>query len=84
MSTKNTLIALAAGAAVGTVATLLFAPASGKETRSKLAKQGKKLTSVMKDLEKKGRELAGTAKETAKETVKEAAVNGAAKVASKL
>lgn len=78
MSTKNTLIALAAGAALGTVAALLFAPASGKETRSKLVKQGKKLTSVMKDLEKKGRDLAGNAQETAKESV-----NGAGKLATK-
>ncbi|MCB9163574.1 MAG: YtxH domain-containing protein [Flavobacteriales bacterium] len=87
MSTKNTLIALAAGAAVGTLATLLFAPASGKETRSKLMKQGRKLKSVVKDLEAKGREMAGNAKEAAKEAAKDAAkaavVNGAAKAATK-
>lgn len=83
MSTKNTLIALAAGAAVGTVAALLLAPASGKETRSSLMKQGKKLKSVVKDLEAKGREMAGNAKEAAMDAAKAAVANGAAKAATK-
>ncbi len=84
MSTKNTLIALAAGAAVGTVAALLLAPASGKETRSNLMKQGQKLKSVVKDLEAKGREMADNAKEAAKDAAKAAVANGAAKAATKV
>jgi len=69
---------------VGTVAALLLAPASGKETRSNLMKQGKKLKSVVKDLEAKGREMADNAKEAAKDAAKAAVANGAAKAATKV
>ncbi|PRP67758.1 YtxH domain-containing protein [Nonlabens agnitus] len=49
----NAIIALAAGAAIGAVAALLYAPDSGEKTRKKLTKQAKKTQS---DIEKKTRE----------------------------
>ncbi|MCB9184184.1 MAG: YtxH domain-containing protein [Flavobacteriales bacterium] len=76
MTTKSTYIAIATAAAVGAAAALLLAPASGKETRSKLMKQGKKLRSELGDLVNKGRDLADTAKTAAR--------NGAAHAASKV
>lgn len=76
MPTKSTYIALAAGAAVGAVTALLFAPASGKETRSKLAKQGKKLRKDLNEMVEKGR----AAVDSAKEVAKEAAKNGASPI----
>ncbi|MEO8591250.1 MAG: YtxH domain-containing protein [Flavobacteriales bacterium] len=57
MSTKSTiaiaLTALAAGAALG----LLLAPASGKETRKKLAKKGSDLKARLSDMMEEGNEL---------------------------
>ena len=54
MSTKNNvaiaLAALAAGAAIG----LLFAPASGKDTRSKLARKGTDLRDSLADMMEEG------------------------------
>jgi len=38
----NALVALVAGAAVGAVAALLYAPDSGEKTRKKISKQAKK------------------------------------------
>ncbi|GAK95909.1 hypothetical protein JCM19294_2691 [Nonlabens tegetincola] len=37
--TGNTIIALAAGAALGAIAGILYAPESGKKTRKKLKKR---------------------------------------------
>lgn len=57
MSTKSTiaiaLTALAAGAAIG----LLLAPASGAETRKKLAKKGSDLRDRLADMLEEGGEL---------------------------
>ncbi len=57
MSTKNNvaiaLAALAAGAAVG----LLFAPASGKDTRRKIARKGSDLRDSLTDMLEEGSEL---------------------------
>ena len=39
MSKSNTLIALTAGAALGVVAGMLYAPDSGEKTRKKLKKE---------------------------------------------
>ena len=57
MSTKNNvaiaLAALAAGAAIG----LLFAPASGKDTRRKLVRKGSDLRDSLTDMLEEGSEL---------------------------
>ncbi|WP_124979128.1 YtxH domain-containing protein [Nonlabens xiamenensis] len=50
---SNALIALAAGAAIGVAAGMLYAPDSGEITRKKLKKQAKK---AQKDIDKKARE----------------------------
>jgi len=60
----NALIALVAGAAVGAVAAILYAPDSGEKTRKKISKQAKK---TQADIERSTREtynnLAGRATE---------------------
>lgn len=53
--TGKTFLAALAGAAVGAGLALLFAPASGKETREKIAH---KLDDVKEDLKEKGSKLA--------------------------
>lgn len=60
-TTAKVLIALAAGAAVGAVLGILFAPAKGEETREELVNKGKKLAD---DIARKVKE----AKEKCKET----------------
>jgi gas vesicle protein len=62
MSTQSNfaiaLTALAAGAALG----ILFAPASGKETRRKIAKKGTDLKDRLAELVEEGGELLNTMK----------------------
>lgn len=48
----NTLIALAAGAAIGAAAGLLYAPESGEKTRKKIKKQAKK---AQRDIDEQAR-----------------------------
>ena len=50
------LIALGAGAAIGGVLALLFAPAKGVETRQKIAESGKKLKDQFNEKLKLGKE----------------------------
>ncbi|XVJ64764.1 MAG: YtxH domain-containing protein [Lacibacter sp.] len=50
------LIALGAGAAIGGVVGLLFAPAKGVETRQKIAESGKKLKDQFNEKLKLGKE----------------------------
>lgn len=73
MSRKNDSLLFASGvvlgAAVGGALGLLFAPASGEETRKNLAKKGKK---AMKDIESKAK-VVGKKIEPAIEEVKERA-----------
>ncbi len=82
MSSKNTLIALAAGAALGAVAGLLLAPASGRETRSKLKKKGEDLRDQLTDLMDQGKELMDETVGTVKGAVKDAAAHASSSVNS--
>lgn len=68
--TGKIVLAAAAGLAVGALAGILLAPASGKETREKL--MGK-----ASDLKDKAEDAIKTAKESAKESVKKAADHAA-------
>lgn len=72
MSTQNTLIALVAGAALGAVAGILLAPASGKETRKNLLKKGESLRGQLSDLVDQGKDLMDEAMSTAKGAAKQA------------
>lgn len=67
MSTQKTLIALLAGAALGAVAGVLLAPASGEETRHKLNRKAGDLRDQMTDLIDKGNSLVNDVKDTAKD-----------------
>jgi gas vesicle protein len=72
MSRSNVLVALAAGAALGAIAGILFAPASGKETRNKLMKRGEKLRGQLTDLVDQGKELVDEAKGQMKDAASQA------------
>ena len=72
MSRTSVLVALAAGAALGAIAGILFAPASGKETRGKLMKQGAKLRDQLADLVDQGKELMDDAKGQMKDAANQA------------
>lgn len=54
--TTKILTAFAAGALVGAIAGVLFAPDRGSETRRKIAEQGRKIADSMKDKIKVGKE----------------------------
>jgi gas vesicle protein len=55
-NSSKILIALGAGAAIGGVLGLLFAPAKGVETRNKIAESGKKLKDQFNEKLKLGKE----------------------------
>ena len=61
--------AIAAGAAVGAIAGILFAPDKGSETRRKINDQGKKLASDVKDKFNKGKEKINSLKEDIEKAV---------------
>ena len=65
MSSTKTILALAAGAAIGASLGLLLAPASGADTRKKLMKSGEKLRDQLTDLMEQGKEMMGEAKNKA-------------------
>lgn len=67
MSTQKTLIALLAGAALGAVAGVLLAPASGEQTRSKLKGKAGDLRDQLTDLIDKGNSLVNDVKGAAKD-----------------
>jgi gas vesicle protein len=72
-STGKILTALVAGAALGVVAGILFAPDKGSETRKKLKEKGRKLKKDMKEKFREGKEkfeeMSGKMKEKAEEMV---------------
>jgi len=80
MSSQNTLIALAAGAALGAVAGILLAPASGRETRSRLLKKSEELRDQLTDLMDHGKELVDETVNAVKSATEQAssAANGMA------
>ena len=65
------LIAFAAGAMVGAVLGILFAPDKGSETRKKIGEQGKKMTEAIKEKFRAGKEKIDNLKENIGQTVKE-------------
>jgi len=69
--TTNVLIAFAAGAVAGGVVALLFAPASGKETRQKIKETIRKAKDKALDEIEQAKEFAGTRKEALKEAYAE-------------
>lgn len=65
------LIAFAAGAVVGAVLGILFAPDKGFETRKKISEQGKKMTDAIKEKFRSGKEKFDNLKENIGQTVME-------------
>ena len=70
-NTTKILAAFAAGALVGAIAGVLFAPDKGTETRRKISEEGKKLANSMKDKFKAGKEKFQDLKESIKGSVRE-------------
>ncbi|MEO7080874.1 MAG: YtxH domain-containing protein [Flavobacteriales bacterium] len=66
MSTQKTLIALVAGTALGAVAGIMLAPASGEKTRKKMMKKASGLRDQLTDLMGQGESMVNEAKDTAK------------------
>jgi len=70
-NTGKILTALAAGAAAGFVAGVLFAPDKGSETRRKINEQGKKVAEDLKNKFNRGKEKFNDLREDIEQTVKE-------------
>lgn len=70
-NTAKILTAIAAGAAAGFVAGILFAPDKGSETRRKINERGKRFAEDIKDKFSKGKEKFNDLKENFEKTVKE-------------
>lgn len=68
--TTKIVIAALAGAAVGATVALLFAPASGKETRDNLAELLGSVKESLADFAEEGQEMAAKAADKAQEVVK--------------
>jgi len=69
--TSNVMVAFLLGAVAGSVAALLLAPASGEETRKKLADGLRKAKDKALDGLDSAKEYAGTHKEALKEAYQE-------------
>ena len=61
------IIAAAAGIAAGAIVGILFAPASGKETRNRIKRAGSQLTENVNETIQKGRKSLTTLREEIKE-----------------
>ena len=48
-NTSKVVTAFVAGAAIGAILGILFAPAKGEETRKKMSDEGKKMTDALKN-----------------------------------
>lgn len=72
MSSQKTLIALVAGAALGAVAGVMLAPASGEKTRKKLMKKAEGLRDDLSDLVDQGQSMMKDAKGSAKKAASQA------------
>lgn len=72
-STGKILTAIVAGAAIGAIVGILFAPDKGSETRKKIGEEGKKLAEDVKDKFRKGKEKLNELKKDFERTVKEKA-----------
>lgn len=68
-NTGKIVTAVAAGAAVGAVLGILFAPGKGSETRKKISDAGKKLAEGVEKNFKKGKEKLAHLEEKVKEKV---------------
>jgi gas vesicle protein len=68
-TTGKILAAFAAGAAVGAVVGILFAPDKGSETRRKINEQGKKVADDLKERFRKGKEKFNDLKEDIEEAI---------------
>ena len=66
MSVKNTMTALVAGVAIGAVAGLMLAPATGDKMRKKLMKRGDKLCNRLTDLIDQGKDAVDDAEKSMK------------------
>lgn len=62
-SSNSFIIGILAGAAIGGVIALLYAPQSGKETRAQIKKKFEELEDEMDTLKEKASEKAGQVKE---------------------
>jgi len=69
--TTKILAAFAAGALVGAIAGVLFAPDKGSETRRKITEQGKKLAGSMKNKIIAGKEKFNDLKEGLRQNFRE-------------
>ncbi len=72
MSSQKTLISLVAGLALGAVAGVMLAPASGEKTRKKLMKKAEGLRDDLTDLVDKGQSMLKDAKGEAKKAAAQA------------
>jgi gas vesicle protein len=70
-NTGKILTAIAAGAALGAIAGILFAPDKGTEIRRKITEQGKEIATDVKEKFLKGREKFNDLKNDIRHTVKE-------------
>jgi gas vesicle protein len=64
---KKILVAAASGLALGALAGILFAPASGKETRNRIKNAGNQLTENVNETIEKGKRRMASLKEEIKE-----------------
>ena len=72
-NTGKILVALAAGAAIGMIGGILFAPDKGTETRKKIKEKGKKISGKLKGELLRQKEKINHLEERIRETVKDTA-----------